>query len=177
MGETQAFSTIFFSFFFYRHRTAFCPTVLFFFNLREKRVLVLITWLQFTWDRKKRRRRRKQREQRKEGNRGNERGNTEIHSWLGFPYHSQHSWIMKKSGDFWTGGRCVAWRGYKGSLLRGTALVVVSVRPVTSPRRLSFLLTSTVWFETRALSQLEALMQLWNPHEMQHKLHELWNWR
>lgn len=38
--------------FFYRHRTAFCPTVLFF-NLREKRVLVLITWLQFTWDRKK----------------------------------------------------------------------------------------------------------------------------
>lgn len=59
---------------------------------------------------------------------------------------------MKKSGDFWTGGRCVAWRGYKGSLLRGTALVVVSVRPVTSPRRLSFLLTTTVWFETRALS-------------------------
>lgn len=30
----------------------------------------------------------------------------EIHSWLGFPYHSQHSWIMKKEVIFGWGGRC-----------------------------------------------------------------------
>lgn len=50
-GDTSVFHNFLF-FFFNRHRTAFCPTVLLF-NLREKRVLVLITWLQFTWDRKK----------------------------------------------------------------------------------------------------------------------------
>lgn len=40
-GDTSVFHNFLF-FFFYRHRTAFCPTVLFFY-LREKRVLVLIT--------------------------------------------------------------------------------------------------------------------------------------
>lgn len=40
---------------------------------------------------------------------------------------------MKKKCEFWIGGQCVAWRGYKGSLLGRKALVFVSVRPVMSP--------------------------------------------
>lgn len=50
-GDTSVFHNFLF-FFFIDTELLFVPQF-FFFNLREKRVLVLITWLQFTWDRKK----------------------------------------------------------------------------------------------------------------------------
>lgn len=51
-GRHKRFPQFSFLFFFIDTELLFVPQF-FFFNLREKRVLVLITWLQFTWDRKK----------------------------------------------------------------------------------------------------------------------------
>lgn len=70
-GKTQAFH--FFSFLFsYAQNCFLFPT--FFFHLRGKGVLVLITWLQFTWDKTK------------DAKKGE--ADRDMHSWSGFPYHS-----------------------------------------------------------------------------------------
>lgn len=111
-----------FLFFFHMHRTAFCSP--FFFSLWGKGVLVWITWLQFTWDKTK--------EAKKAGERRHRIRQRDA-LMVRIPLSQSTLMDKEKSGDFGVGCQFVAWRRYKGSLLWRTALVFVSVRPITSP--------------------------------------------
>lgn len=92
--DTSLILYFLFFLFFICTKLLFVPVLFFFFFFKWKGALVLITWLQFTWDLQK-----KEREKKNRGERRNERvreSDREMHSWLGFPYRSQHSKLMKK---------------------------------------------------------------------------------
>lgn len=124
----------------------------------------LITWLEFTWDKTKDAKKgERERGNERERGGGSDRG---IHSWLGFPYHSQHSWIMTTAVIFWDGGQCVAEQEIQGVIVkRNSACVCIrSARDI--PSLLSFLyflqmmfgvkcvLCASKWVRTDVIIQL-----------------------
>lgn len=84
---------------------------------------------------------------------------------------------MKKKWWFLDWGPVCRMAGIQGVIVARNSAggCIRAASYVPSPSLLSAYQHCLVW-NARSLSQLEALMQLWNPHEMQHKLHGLWDW-